>query len=76
MPAPAGAGGAAHRPEGGFDDDEVATARSAGFRPARLGPRSASHRDRRDRRACGPQSHWGDLAAASRLLSVSAGQVR
>ena len=48
-----------------FDDDEVATARSAGFRPARLGPRVLRTETAGIVALAVLQSHWGDLAAAS-----------
>jgi 16S rRNA (uracil1498-N3)-methyltransferase len=65
MPAPAGAVELLIGPEGGFDDDEVATARSAGFRPARLGPRVLRTETAGIVALAVLQSHWGDMAAAS-----------
>ena len=49
-------------PEGGFDADELAAARAAGYRPARLGPRVLRTETAGVVAMAILQSHWGDLA--------------
>jgi 16S rRNA (uracil1498-N3)-methyltransferase len=49
-------------PEGGFDADELAAARHAGYRPARLGPRVLRTETAGIVAMAILQSRWGDLA--------------
>jgi 16S rRNA (uracil1498-N3)-methyltransferase len=70
MPAPVGAVELLIGPEGGFDEDEVATARRAGFRPARLGPRVLRTETAGIVALAVLQSRWGDLAGAVSLRRV------
>ena len=64
MPAPGAAVDLLIGPEGGFDDDELAVARAAGFRPVRLGPRVLRTETAGLVALAVLQSHWGDLAAS------------
>jgi 16S rRNA (uracil1498-N3)-methyltransferase len=63
MPVPTGAVELLIGPEGGFDDDEIETARGAGFRSARLGPRVLRTETAGVAALAVLQSRWGDLAA-------------
>jgi 16S rRNA (uracil1498-N3)-methyltransferase len=63
MPAPIGAVELLIGPEGGFDDDEIETARGAGFRSARLGPRVLRTETAGVAALAVLQARWGDLAA-------------
>lgn len=62
IPAPTGAVELLIGPEGGFDDDETETARGAGFRSTRLGPRVLRTETAGVAALAVLQSRWGDLA--------------
>jgi len=53
-------------PEGGLDDQELEAARSAGFRPVRLGPRVLRTETAGTVALAVLQSRWGDLGGSGR----------
>jgi 16S rRNA (uracil1498-N3)-methyltransferase len=62
MPSPGGSVQLLVGPEGGFDADELAAARAAGYRAARLGPRVLRTETAGIVAMAILQSRWGDLA--------------
>ena len=61
MPDPGAAVDLLIGPEGGFDDEELALARAAGFQPVRLGPRVLRTETAGTVALAVLQSRWGDL---------------